>query len=170
MLLHLVRVDLGVKAIKGYSAFSKAPALLKPRHQIVYIQDTRWGEVLPLLHRCSRCNLQPQLIGPQDTPWRDVLPLCREAVGVFYSSSRMGHPKLIVGTSYSSAEMQSLYSTAPVNWAIGHSLGESYPIAEMQTVFSTAPTDWTTGHSLRERLTPLQRCNQCILQPQLIGP
>ncbi len=29
------RVDLGAMAIKGYSAFSKAPALLKPRHQIV---------------------------------------------------------------------------------------------------------------------------------------
>ena len=30
-----VRVDLGVMAIKGYSAFPKAPALLEPHHQIV---------------------------------------------------------------------------------------------------------------------------------------
>ena len=38
-----VRVDLRVIAMKGYSAFPKAPALLEPLHQIVYchIQDTR---------------------------------------------------------------------------------------------------------------------------------
>ena len=29
------RVDLGALAMKGYSAFSKAPALLEPHHQIV---------------------------------------------------------------------------------------------------------------------------------------
>ena len=29
------RVDLGAITINGYSAFSKAPALLEPRHQIV---------------------------------------------------------------------------------------------------------------------------------------
>ena len=27
----------------------------------------------------------------------------------------------------------------------GHSLGESYPSAEMQSVYSTAPADWATG-------------------------
>ena len=30
-----VRVDLGAMAMKGYSTFSKAPALLKPHHQVV---------------------------------------------------------------------------------------------------------------------------------------
>ena len=29
------RVDLGAMAMKGYSAFPKAPALMKPYHQIV---------------------------------------------------------------------------------------------------------------------------------------
>ena len=29
------RVDLGVMTMKGYSVFPKAPALLKPHHQIV---------------------------------------------------------------------------------------------------------------------------------------
>ena len=44
-----VRVDLGAMAVKGYAAFPKAPALLKPDHQIVkcHIRDTRWG-ILPL--------------------------------------------------------------------------------------------------------------------------
>ena len=37
-------VDLKAMAMKGYSVFSKGPALLEPRYQIVYchIQDTRW--------------------------------------------------------------------------------------------------------------------------------
>ena len=53
-------------AMKGYSAFPKAPALLEPHHQIVYchIQDTRRGG------------------------------------------------------SYPSAEEESVYSTAPADWAI----------------------------------------------------
>ena len=52
---------------RGYSAFSKSPALLEQHHQIFlcYIQDTRWGE--------------------------GVLPLCGDAVGVFYIPSRLGN-------------------------------------------------------------------------------
>ena len=44
------RVDLGAMLMKGYYVFPKAPALLKPHHQIVkcHIQDTRWGRVLSL--------------------------------------------------------------------------------------------------------------------------
>ena len=30
------RVNMGVMAMKGYSAFPKAPVLLEPHHQIVY--------------------------------------------------------------------------------------------------------------------------------------
>ena len=30
-----IRVDLGAMAVKGYSTFSKAPALLEPPHQII---------------------------------------------------------------------------------------------------------------------------------------
>ena len=59
-----VRVDLGVMAMKRYSASPKVPALLKPHHQIVlcHIRDTCWG-------------------------W--FLPLYRDAVGVFYSPRRL---------------------------------------------------------------------------------
>ena len=35
MLPLWARVDLTVMAMKGYSAFPKAPALLEPHHQIV---------------------------------------------------------------------------------------------------------------------------------------
>ena len=46
-------------AMKGYSAFPKALALLEPHH---HIQDTRWGVLTPL-QRSSRCILQPQPTG-----------------------------------------------------------------------------------------------------------
>ena len=60
MLPFRARVDLGIMAMKGCSAFFKAPASLEPHHQIVlcYIQDTRC--VLITLLRCSMCILQPQ--------------------------------------------------------------------------------------------------------------
>ena len=65
MLLLQARVDLGTMAIKGYSAFLKAPALLEPHHQISYchIQDTCGS--FTLLQRCSWYILQPQSIGPR---------------------------------------------------------------------------------------------------------
>ena len=58
MLPLQARVDLGVMAMKGCSAFPKAPALLEPHHQIDY-QDTRWWGVT-LLQRSIRCIQQPQ--------------------------------------------------------------------------------------------------------------
>ena len=45
-----------------------------------------------------------------------VLSLCREAVGVFYTPSRLGHRSLFVGGSYLSAEVHSVYSAASANW------------------------------------------------------
>ena len=50
--------------------------------------------------------------------WRGVLPLCRSAVGVFCSPSWLGWDVLVsylglsLGESYSSAEIQSVYSAA----------------------------------------------------------
>ena len=79
------------------------------------------------LQRCSRCILQPQLIGP-------IL------LGVIFRTPVEG--------SYPSAEMQSVYSTAPVDRAkivrchIRTLVEGSYPSAEMQSVYSTAPVDW----------------------------
>ena len=68
MLSLQARMDQGVIAMKGYSAFPKVPVLLEPRYQIVWshMQDTLWG-----------------------------------------------------GVSFPSAEMQSVYSTAPDKWVTG---------------------------------------------------
>ena len=67
--LSKVRLDLVAIAMKAYSAFPKAPALLEHHHQIVL------------------CHIQ-------DTGWERVLPHCRDAVGVFYSPSRLGWSQL----------------------------------------------------------------------------
>ena len=49
----------------------------------------------------------------------------------------------------------------------GYSFGESYTSAEMQPVYSAAQTDWITRWG---SLTPLQTYSQCILQPQPTKP
>ena len=166
--------------------------------------DSLLGESY-LLQRCSQCILQPQATG---LFVGGVLPLCRDAVNVFYSPKRLDS---LLGESYPSAEMQSMYSTAPSDWTLcwgsltplqrcsqcilqpqatglfvggvlplcrdavnvfyspkrlDSLLGESYPSAEMQSMYSTAPSDWTLCWG---SLTPLQRCSQCILQPQATG-
>ena len=46
----------------------------------------------------------------------------------------------------------------------------SYPSAEMQSMYSTAPAERATGHSSGRGLTLLPRCSRCFLQPQLNEP
>ena len=69
MLPRRARVNLGAMAMKGYSAFPKAPPLLEPTTRLfsVISRTLIWG----------------------------VLPLCREAVSVFYSLSQLGKSILI---------------------------------------------------------------------------
>ena len=75
-------MDLGAMAMKGYSAFPKAPALLKLDYQIVlcHIQGIRW---------CV-------CVG-------GVLPPCKNAITVFYSPRRLGK------TWSSSSSQDSIY-------------------------------------------------------------
>ena len=174
MLSLQARVDLGAMTKERYSTFPKGRTLLKSNHLVSYPGHsfsesylsaegqsvyptapadwaTRWGRVTPQ-QRCSRCILQPKSTGPLI---RGVLPLCREAIGLFYSPIQRGHS---LEMSYPSAEKQLVYSTAP--WR------ESYSSAEVQSVYFTAPTDWVTRLG---SLTPQQRSNRYILQPQPIG-
>ena len=69
MLPLQAKVDWGAMAMKGYSAFPKAPGLLEPHHQIVY--GTRSGG-------------------------GGVLPQCIDAVGVFYTLSQLDSGRVIV--------------------------------------------------------------------------
>ena len=95
---------------------------------------------LILLQRYTWCILQPEPSGLQDTCW-GVLSYCRDTLGVFYSPSHLGC-RTLVGVSYPTAEIQSVYSTARAIWAAGHLLG---------------------------CLTLLQRYSQCILQSEPSG-
>ena len=56
-------VDLVAIAMKGYSAFPKAPVLLEPHHQIIksYLGHLLW--VGTSMQRWSWCILQPQTTG-----------------------------------------------------------------------------------------------------------
>ena len=66
-----------------------------------------------------------------------------QKAGVSPSDSLMSYPEhSLGGVSYPSAEMLPVYSTAPGDWATGHSLRESYPSAQMKSVYSTTPADW----------------------------
>ena len=64
MLQLRARVKLGAMAMKGYSAFLKAPVLLEPPDQIVSVisRIVVEGSLIPLQRR-SRRILQPQMTG-----------------------------------------------------------------------------------------------------------
>ena len=97
------------------------------------------------LQRCSRCILQPQLTGPQITRWRVEF--------------------------YSSAEMQSVYSTTPIEWATDHLL-EGGVLLLCRDAVCVFYNPYRMGHRSLVwvwSLTPLQRCSRCILQPQSNG-
>ena len=55
----------------------------------------------------------------------------------------MSYPGHSFGESYSSSEMQLVYSSVPADWTNRTLVGESYPSAEMQLVYSAVPADWT---------------------------
>ena len=69
MLSHWVRVDQGTMALKEYSVFPKAPAVLKSRCQIVsiHIKDICWG-VLSFYWDPVGVFYSPELTGP-DKLW-----------------------------------------------------------------------------------------------------
>ena len=74
--------------------------------------------------------------------------------------SYLGH---LLGGSYLSAEMQSVYSTAPADKAL---IGGVLPLCrDAVSVFYSPGRQGPHWRSL----TPLQRCRQCILQPQTTG-
>ena len=118
-------------AMKGCSTLLKAPASLEPHLQIflvLYPGHSLRVEVILLLCRGAVCVLyyiQPQLTGLKDAHWwRGLTPLQRGSwyilqpeqtglrlVGIIYQDTHWA------GVSYPSAEVQSVYSIAPADWA-----------------------------------------------------
>ena len=82
------RVDLGAMTVKGYTAFTKGPALLVPYHHLVSYQDIRWGES----YLCAeKQSVYSTTLADWVTRLWMVFLLCWEAVSVFYNPSRLGH-------------------------------------------------------------------------------
>ena len=104
---------------------------------------TLFGGSLSSLQRCSRCILQPQPTWPQDTLW---------------------------GKSLLSAEMQSVYFTAPTNLTTGHSLGEVLALCRDAVGVFYSPNQLDHRTLFGGSLSSLQRCSRCILQPQPTWP
>ena len=70
MLPRRARVDLGAMAIKGYSAFPKAPALLEPHHLIAqcHNQETRCREAVGVFY-------SPNRLGNMGSLFKDIATL-----------------------------------------------------------------------------------------------
>ena len=156
-----VRVELGAMAINGYSAFPKLQHYWSLTIKFFsVISRTLVGRGFTPVQRFSRC-----------IRWVSLSPLqrCSRGLSRLQRCSRcileLQPTGLLLG--YPSAEMQSVYSTVPADWATGHWLGESYSSAKMQSVYSIAPANWATRW---ESLNPLQRWTRCILQPQPTRP
>ena len=174
--------------MKGYSAFSKAPALLEPHHQIVqcHIQDTHQGGVLPLRRKAVSVFYSPSRLGKALLEPHHQIVQChiqdtRQGGGVTplqRSSQCILQPPLTE---------QSTAGTSPLDCLVsypGHSLGGVLPLRREAVSVFYSPR--RLGKALLEPhhqivqchirtlvgggLTPLQKSSQCILQPpQLTG-
>ena len=80
-----------------------------------------------------------------------VLPHCRDAVSVFSSPSRLGHwdTRWDSDTPLQRCSRRILLPK-PIR-PLGHSLGQSYSSAEMQSVYSAAPASWWNIYRCRKR-------------------
>ena len=116
MLLLRARVDLGAMAMKGYSAFLKAPPLLEP---------------LRLFN----------VISGHSFVWR----------------------------SYASSEMQSVYSTAPADWATGHLLVESYLSTRIRVDLRVIAMKRLSTFPKVPGLEPHHRMHFSVLARTLVG-
>ena len=170
----------GYPSAEMQSMYSTAPANWATR--------TLVGGVLPFFWDAVGVFYSPSRLGHWHTIWWGFT-LYRDAVSVFYSPSWLGHGHTLwcgitplqrcslfmqlqqsgqlvylSVVSYPSTEIPFVYSTAPANWATGHSLMRFYPFAEMQSIYSAAPTNWDTD-ILFGGVLPLQRHSRCILLP-----
>ena len=96
-------------------------------------------------------------LGAEAMKWVPRIPQSSSITGTSPSDCLVSYQGHSLGESYPSAEVQSVYSTAPANWTTGHSLGESYPSAEVQSVYSTAPADWVRIKSNKKYLKLTKR-------------
>ena len=134
-------------------------------------QDTRLGEGLTPLPRCSRCILPPQPIGPQNSRLGRDLPFWRDAVGVFYSHRRMSHSTHVWGV-FLPLWIGTIGVFSSHSW-LGHRAlvwGRGLTPLKRRSWCILQPQPIGPQCSRWGTLTSLQGCSRCILQPQSNGP
>ena len=89
------RVDLGAMAIRGTSYFPKHPHYWSLSITLFYIiSSSLLGEVLPLCRDAVGVFYNSSRLSHRTLiGW--VLPLCKDAVGIFYNPSRLGYRTLV---------------------------------------------------------------------------
>ena len=116
-------------------------------------QDTYW-RCLTLLQRSSRWFYSPSRLGHK-TLIGGVLLFCRETIGDFTAPA--DGPQDTYWWCLTPLQRSSRCFYRPSRWATGHLLVVSYSSAEKQSVLSTAPADWAIVHSLSGWLILLQK-------------
>ena len=113
-------LDLGAIAMNRWPAFSKAPGLLKPHHQIVWChnQDTRCGDH-NLLQRCSRCIIHSQPTG-QPGFWlvRVINPLYKQLLCFLLKKTWMNSFRGFYVFFYPSHQEFLLFAIIPIPFLI----------------------------------------------------
>ena len=150
-------------AMNGYSALPKATALLEPPHQIVLclILDTHWKEVTPL-QRCKQCILQPQpsilFTNPSTRAGYDTRSIFKRSLTGLNSELSFFQTSCLT-----KAEEPSLSPAiqAILVWRV---------LLLCRDAVDVLNSPSRLGHTRWGSLAPLQRCGQCILQSQPIGP
>ena len=128
------------------------------------------GDLTPL-QRSGQCILHPKPIVPPGHSLRRSYSSVE--IQSLYSTvpAHWTTRTLVGGRSYPSAEKQSVYSIAQADWVTGTLFEEVLPTVEIKSLYSTVLVDWTTKTLFGGGgLTPLQRSSRCILQPKPIGP
>ena len=125
--------------------------ILRPQPNGQDIQDTRWW-FLPPANKQSVYSTAPAEWARYPGHSLVVLTPCKEAVGVFYGSSRMGKiSRTLVGGSYLlQISSRCILRPQPNGQDIQDTRWWFLPPANKQSVYSTAPAEWARypGHSL----------------------
>ena len=145
-----------------------------PSAEIQYVYSTApadWvfrtliGEFLPLCRDTVCVSYSSSRLGLQDTHWRILIPLQRYSMCILQlqPTGSSGHS---LENSYPSAEIQYLYSTAPVDWVFRTLIGEFLSLCRDTVCVFYSSSRLGLQDTHWRILIPLQRYSICILQLQ----
>ena len=99
----------------------------------------------------------PSQSGPGSDGNEGVLRILQSSsiTGTLTSDCFVSYPGHLLGGSYLSAAMQSVYSAVLADW------WEVYPFAEVQSVYSTAPAAWARQRKWDDKISEMYKKNFC---------